>query len=95
MDLAALEAEAFLSGNWKNFQELEESISLPELNSVLDAMREKEKRHNDFMAAIQGIDVNSKEKGEMKSITELALSDEDEEKVELEKAGVAVLEGDW
>lgn len=31
---------------------------MPELLAVLGAIYEKEKRHNTFMAAIQGIDIN-------------------------------------
>jgi hypothetical protein len=40
MDLATLEAEAFLLGIWKDYEELERSLSLPELMSTLNAKRD-------------------------------------------------------
>lgn len=53
-----LEAEVFLLGHWKNFGELEENISLPELQAILDAQRQVEHRHHKFMAALKGIDID-------------------------------------
>lgn len=56
--MAALEAEVLLLGIWKNVADLEESLSLPELRHILDASREKEHRHNKFMAALKGVDLD-------------------------------------
>lgn len=56
--MAALESEALLLGIWKNVQELEESISLPEIEAILKEARDKEQRHHRFLAAIQGIDLD-------------------------------------
>lgn len=49
-------------GNWKNLEELEECISLVELESILRAASERETRYNRFMAAVNGIDLDAHEK---------------------------------
>ena len=56
--MAGLEAEVLLLGIWKNVEDLEESLSLPELQAILEASREKEHRQNKFMAALKGIDLD-------------------------------------
>lgn len=58
LDLAKLESEAFLLGIWKDYHELEMSLSMPELMSVLEAKRELDYEEKKFMAAIQGIDLD-------------------------------------
>ena len=50
-----MEAEVFLTGVWKNYDELEESISMPELLSTLEAMREQKWQERKFSAALQGV----------------------------------------
>lgn len=62
LDLAKLEAEAFLLGIWKDFEELERSVSMPELVAILDAAREKDYSEKKFLAALQGVDID-KESG--------------------------------
>lgn len=47
-------------GNWKNYEELEENLSLEELLLVLNAQRKQEKDRQRFLAAIQGIDLSEK-----------------------------------
>lgn len=59
MNLAELEAEAFLLGQWRNFDELEMNLSLPELEAILDAERKRQYAHNKFMAALKGINLDS------------------------------------
>jgi hypothetical protein len=54
LDLAALEAEAFLLGQWNNFEELEEKLNLDELMAILNAKQNQEFQRNKFMAALQG-----------------------------------------
>lgn len=44
-------------GIWKNFQDIEESLTLPELEALISQSREAEYRKQQFMAAIQGIDL--------------------------------------
>ena len=40
LDLAKLESEVFLLGIWKDYQELEKSLSMPELIATLEVSRE-------------------------------------------------------
>lgn len=58
LDLASLESEAFLLGIWKDYQELEMSISMPELASLLESKRKLEYEEKKFLAAIQGVDLD-------------------------------------
>lgn len=57
-DLASLEAEAFLLGIWKDYEELESSMSLPELLKTLEIKRELDYSEKKFFAAIQGVDLD-------------------------------------
>lgn len=57
LDLAKLEAEAFLLGIWKDYEDLETSLSMPELIKTLTAKREADYNDKKFMAAIQGVDI--------------------------------------
>jgi hypothetical protein len=66
-----LESEVFLLGHWKNFDELESSLSVEELSAILDASREKEKRGNKFLAAINGVDLEEEESKEVEDISRL------------------------
>jgi len=58
LDLAKLESEVFLLGIWKNFDELETSISIEELMQVLSITRELGYEEKKFMAALQGINLD-------------------------------------
>jgi len=58
LDLVKLETEVFLLGIWKNFDELESSISMPELITILSTRRDLDYDEKKFMAAIQGIDLD-------------------------------------
>lgn len=62
LDLAKLESEVFLLGIWKNYQELEKSLSIPELMAILEASRELDYSEKRFLAAMQGVDLD-KESG--------------------------------
>lgn len=44
-------------GSWKSLDEMEECLTLPELNALVDGARRQEERRNRFMAAIQGIEL--------------------------------------
>ena len=56
-DLAKLESEVFLLGIWKDYSELESSISLSELLSIIASKRELDFQEKKFFAAIQGVDL--------------------------------------
>lgn len=57
-DLLSLENEVFMLGIWKSFSELEESLSLPELTSIISARRDLDYKEKKFFAAMQGIDLD-------------------------------------
>lgn len=57
LDLAKLETEVFLLGIWKDFEELETSMSMPELTSILELKRELSFEEKKFMASLQGVDL--------------------------------------
>lgn len=50
-----MEAEVFLLGHWKDYNELEESLSMPELLATLKAARSVKWRDYKFNAAMQGV----------------------------------------
>jgi hypothetical protein len=58
LDLAKLESEAFLIGIWKDYDDLEKSLSMPELLATLEAKRELDYQEKKFLAAIQGVDLD-------------------------------------
>jgi hypothetical protein len=58
LDLVRLEAEVFLTGIWKNYEEMEASISMPELTSIIETKRELDYNEKKFFAAIQGVDLD-------------------------------------
>ncbi len=58
LDLAELESEAFLLGIWKDYEELERSLSMPELTAILNIKRDKDYQDKKFFAAIQGVDLD-------------------------------------
>ena len=58
LDLAKLESEAFLIGIWKDYEELEESLSMPELTATIKIKRELDYSDKKFAAAMQGVDLD-------------------------------------
>ena len=68
--------EVFLLGHWKDYEELESSLSMPELAATLKAVYEAERRRQKFMAALQGIDIDEnseepKEESRIPSVEEI------------------------
>ncbi len=57
-DLATLESEIFMLGIWKDFEDLELSLSLKELTALLEAKREKDYQDKRFLAGLQGVDLD-------------------------------------
>lgn len=49
-------------GHWKNYDELESSLSLDELMATLNASRDKEHRERKFLAAMQGVELEDSSK---------------------------------
>ena len=62
LDLAKLESEIFLLGIYKDYDELEKSLSMPELMSTLEVIRDLDYQEKKFLAAMQGVDLD-KESG--------------------------------
>jgi hypothetical protein len=58
LDLAELEAELFLLGIWKDYEQLELSLSMPELTATLKSKRDLDYQEKKFLAAIQGVDLD-------------------------------------
>jgi hypothetical protein len=56
-DLAKLESEVFLLGIWKDYSELEESLSLSEIIAIISSKRDLDYQEKKFFAAIQGVDI--------------------------------------
>lgn len=61
LDLAKLESEVFLLGIWKDYHELEISLSMPELLATLSSKRELDYEEKKFLAAIQGVDLDGEQ----------------------------------
>lgn len=70
LDLAQLESEVFLLGIWKDYEELEQSLSMPEILATLSAKRELDYQEKKFLAAIQGVDLD-KESGKQNAWEEM------------------------
>ena len=58
LDLAKLEAEVFLIGIWKDYDQLESSMSMQELTATLKIKRELDYTDKKFTAAMQGVDLD-------------------------------------
>lgn len=58
LDLAKLESELFLTGIWKNYEELESSICMQELTATIKIKRELDYSDKKFNAAMQGVDLD-------------------------------------
>ena len=48
-------------GHWKNFDELESSLSLDELTALLDASRKKDYDDKKFLAAMNGVELDEQD----------------------------------
>ena len=64
LDLAKLETEIFTLGIWKNYEELEESLSISELLITLESRRDLDYQEKKFLAAIQGVDIEANKQPE-------------------------------
>jgi hypothetical protein len=45
-------------GAWKNFEDIEENLSLPEIEQILDASRRRDWDRNKFAAALKGVELD-------------------------------------
>lgn len=58
-------------GHWKNYDELEENLSIEELILTLKASRDREHRERKFLAAMQGVDLDENQE-ESEDVLELS-----------------------
>jgi hypothetical protein len=56
--LAELESEVFLLGIWKDYDELESSMSMPEIVATLKVKRDLDYSQKKLIAAMQGVDLD-------------------------------------
>lgn len=56
-------------GNWKNYEELEDQLSIEELMATLGAQRKLRHEEQKFLAMIQGIDVSDDEPSDIVDLT--------------------------
>jgi hypothetical protein len=52
---------------WKDYEELENSLSMPELTAVLVAKRESKFEEHKFLAALQGVDLDDSKQTKQKA----------------------------
>ncbi len=96
--MARLEAELFLLGHWKNFDEIEENLNLDELQTILEASREQEYNRQKFAAALKGVDLDENSGksdssfDDVKRRAQSKLSGVSEETLEFADIGIAVFE---
>lgn len=64
LNLAELESELFLLGIWKDYEDLETSLSMPELVATLSSKRDLDYQEKKFLAAIQGVDLDKQSGGQ-------------------------------
>lgn len=50
----------FPLGNWRNFEELEECLTVKEVFLLLESQRELRENERKFLAALQGVDLGGK-----------------------------------
>jgi len=55
--LVELESEAFICGAWKTYDELEDTLSVPELISLVSTLRKMKYEDRKFAAALKGVDL--------------------------------------
>jgi len=86
---------------WKNFEELEENLTLQEVEILLDVYREQEYQKQKFAAALKGIDLDEnsgRKQGDAPTFEDIKRRAEaknrgvTEEQLELADIGIAVVE---
>lgn len=53
-----MEAKVFLTGKWKNYEDMEDEMSMPELIHTLNTIIEVEYENRKFLAALKGVDLD-------------------------------------
>lgn len=58
-------------GIWKDYQELEDNLSMPELIEILVAKRKNEHENRRFLAALQGVTLDDQEDNKQASFEDI------------------------
>lgn len=58
-------------GIWKNFEEMEENLTLPELEKLLEAKRDQDFQNKKFAAALKGVDLDDPAEGDAPTFEEI------------------------
>lgn len=103
LDLVSLEAELFLLGHWKNFEEIEENLTLKEVEVILKAARDQEYHRQKFAAALKGVNLDENKTSsdeeeptfeDIKRRAQARLTGISEEQLEFADIGIAIVEED-
>ena len=82
-----------LLGNWRNIEEMEISLSLPELEQIIKMSRKVDELDKEFFAGINGVDIRGTSKfDEIKEKVKNKLNPVKTEKDELSDLGIDVVE---
>jgi hypothetical protein len=65
--------EVFLLGNWKNYDDLENNLSMPELVQTFKSMQKTKEEKRKFLASLQGVDLGEESQEEGSSFEEVRL----------------------
>lgn len=81
-------------GCWKNFEELEDSITIDELFALLNHTRKEDSENKKFQAALQGVDIEKgKPDSDFEAVRQRAMAKitgKTEEELTLAKIGIAI-----
>jgi hypothetical protein len=93
--LLEIESDVFELGNWLNFTQLEEHLTLDELYALHEALYRKEHRHNKMLAAMNGVDIEEGSETnetfeEIRARAEEELSGRSSEERSLEDMGIII-----
>ena len=58
-------------GIWKDFNDLESNLSMPELSAIVTASRDKQKDEQEFFAALIGVDLDGEEDESKKAFEDI------------------------
>ena len=92
----------FLLGHWKNFEEIEENLTLKELEVILQAARDQEYSRQKFAAALKGVNLDESKTSGDKELTfedikrraQAKVTGISEEQLEFADIGIAIVEED-
>lgn len=92
-------AEIFLLGIWKNFEDIEESLNIFEINAIRDAARKKDHERQRFEAMLhKGVDLDEQREDGVPTFDDIKRRAEaknrglSEEQIEFADIGIKIIE---